>query len=357
MSLYDELSKISDQIQRQRKKMEHNEDATKLVSVQPFIRALGYDPHNLGEVFPEFKADAKISGGERVDYAILSEDKPIIFIEAKAVNILLNESNWKQLYNYFNAKEVRLGILTNGIMYRFYTDMEKSNIMDKEPFLEIDLMNLDKRKVDVLEGFTKARFDPIKSIRYMKIRAKVERILSYPDEWLVKHVIYNIHDGAKWKHVIEEYRPLVKRAIDDYVEHEAARRVVQPGPDPEPKKPDPSTTDSILPKPQTWLDGSVKIPVYASWNDHDFDATLRLRGKIANVGSIVLWEGKWLNPRVAAQEARKTVDPNSHWYVNGMTFWSFQDPADEKIRPILDLTHGWHDDWDLILRVITNARR
>jgi len=128
MSLFEDLSKISERIQRQRKKMEHNEDATKLVSVQPFIRALGYDTQNLGEVFPEFKADAKISGGERVDYAILSEDKPIIFIEAKAVNILLNESNWKQLYNYFNAKEVRLGILTNGIMYRFYAEIGRAHV-------------------------------------------------------------------------------------------------------------------------------------------------------------------------------------------------------------------------------------
>ncbi len=293
MKLFEALSEISEKLQSQRQKMEHNEDATKIVTVLPFIRALGYDAQNLDEVFPEYKADAKTTGGERVDYAILRDNKPIIFIEAKAVNHALNDNNWKQLYSYFNAKEVRIGILTNGILFKFYTDMNTPNIMDKQPFLEIDLLNLDKRKVDVLEGFTKARFDPIKSIRYMKIRAKVERILNDPDEWFVKHVIDNIHVGPKWKNVIDEYRPLVKRAIDDYVDQ---RRPPPDSIDP------PPNFDPILPKPQTSLDGSVKIPIFATWKDHEFTATLRLRGKVANVGKNVLWDGNWQNPLVAGRE-------------------------------------------------------
>ena len=66
MGLYDELSKISTQIQTQRHLMQHNEDATILVSIQPFIRALGYDTQNLAEVFPQYNADAKSTGGKRL---------------------------------------------------------------------------------------------------------------------------------------------------------------------------------------------------------------------------------------------------------------------------------------------------
>ena len=352
MKLFEALSEISEQLQSQRQKMEHNEGATKIVTVLPFIRALGYDVQNLDEVFPEYKADAKTTGGERVDYAILRDNIPIIFIEAKAVNHALNDNNWKQLYNYFNATKVRIGILTNGILFKFYTDMNTPNIMDKQPFLEIDLLNLEKRKVEVLEGFTKARFDPIKSIRYMKIRAKVEGILKFPDEWFVKHVINNIHEGPKWKTVIDEYRPLVKRAIDDYVDQKC--NVVTPDPDTIEPNPDP-TPDPILPKPQTWLDGSVKIPIFATWNDQDFEAMLRLRGKVANVGNIVFWNEKWMRPVEACRQARQTVDPNTQWYVNGVTFWKFRDPANDKLRPIKDLHYAWHDDWDLILRVIIKA--
>ena len=354
MSLFDSLSKISEQIQSQRQWM-NNEANTIAVSIAPFIQELGYNTTNLAEVKQQYTADPKAQGANKVDFAIMHAGKPILFIEAKAANVSLTAHHWQQLYEYFNAEEVNLGLLTNGIKYQFYADMEKPNIMDKEPFLEIDLLKLDKRKVEKLKAFTKTRFNPIKSIRFMKVCAKVEQMLNHPDEWLVKHVIYNIHEGPKWKTVIDEFRPLVKQAIDDYVENEVARRAHKPLPCSDPIEPD--KTDATLPKPQTWLDGSVEIPVYASWNDHDFEATLRLRGKISNLGKIVLWDGKWLRPLIAGEEARKTVDPNAKGYVIGMRFWNFRDPADDKFRPIIDLRNGWHGDWNLILRVMKNAKQ
>ena len=352
MSLFEALSEISEQVKSQKLQRNSIEAATINVSILPFIRALEYNPENLGEVSPEFNADAKSGGGERVDYAIIRDSKPIMFLEVKAASRTLDETNWKQLYNYFNATKVRIGILTNGILFKFYTDMNRPNIMDKQPFLEIDLLNLEKRKVEVLEGFTKARFEPIKSIHYMKISAKVAGILNDPDEWFVKHVIHNIHEGAKWKTVVEEYRPLVKRAIDDFVDQKC--NVVSPDPDPIEPNPDP-TPDTDLPKPQTWLDGSVKIPIFATWEDQDIEAMLRLRGKVSRLGNIVYWNEKWMRPVKACLQARQTVDPNTQWYVNGMTFWKFRDPANDKLRPIKDLHYAWHDDWDLILRVIIKA--
>ena len=351
MSLYDELAKIGQQVKSQLPQMKNNETATVHVSVLPFIRALGYNTQDLSEVYPEYA----ILNMDAVDYAVLRDGEPIMFLEAKKAGENLGAKHWKQLFEYFNADKACIAILTNGLEYRFYADMEKPNIMDKKPFLEIDLLKLDKRKLEVLQGFTKTRFDPTKSIRFMKVRTKVEQLLDFPDEWLIKHVMDNIHEGPKWKNVIEEYRPLVKRAIVDYVKREVARHARPPKPGPVPKVIDPPNPDPILPKPQTWLDGSIRIPVFASWNDNDFDTTLRLRGKITNVGNIVLWDGKWLNPMRAGEAARRTVDPNTKGYVNGMTFWSFRDPADERLRPIIDLLYGWHDDWDLILRVIRNA--
>jgi len=344
MSLFDSLSNISDQIQRQRKKMEHNEDATKLVSVQPFIRALGYDTQNLGEVFPEFKADAKISGGERVDYAILSEDKPIIFIEAKAVNILLNESNWKQLYNYFNAKEVNLGILTNGIMYRFYADLEKPNIMDKEPFLEVDLLNLDKQKVQELEEFTKERFDSIKSIHFMKISRKVNQVLTDPVEWLVRHVLTNIHEGSKRKAVINEYRPLVKRAIDVFVDQEIARRDTGDPPEPGPKPPPPIPPVC-----------SEFIPVFGNYDGHRLEAEL-LRKSIEDgltiAGNQIRYNGETTWLKDAAVKAIRSVNPSfepTKTYPNGFKFWHVVDPDDGKEHMIRHIS-GWDNITDETLR-------
>ena len=48
----------------------------------------------------------------------------------------------EQLGDYF-AKEtaVKLGILTNGIEWKFFTDLINDNVMDKEPFFVWDVLN------------------------------------------------------------------------------------------------------------------------------------------------------------------------------------------------------------------------
>ena len=136
MSLFDSLSKISGEIKKQRNLIK-KESAIKQVSVQPFIKALGYNTNNLAEVEEEFDADAADSGGERVDYAIKLAGEPIILIEAKQANAILSEKFWKQLHHYVGATDARFGVLTNGIEYLFYTDLKKNNVMDKDPSLSL----------------------------------------------------------------------------------------------------------------------------------------------------------------------------------------------------------------------------
>ncbi len=352
MSLFDSLSEIAEHIQQHRELMDTSEATVEQVSVLPFIAALGYVTHNPAEVRKQYA----ILNWDAVDFAILRNDEPIMVIEAKKASESLTK-HWKQLFEYFNADKARIGILTNGLEYRFYTDGAKQNIMDDEPFLSIDLLNLNSVTVAHLHGFTKARFHPDLSLRKIKISNLLTRELRQPSDEFVRHFAKQVHSGTLWQTVIEEFRPIVKQCWDEQVQREIARHVHPPGPTPDPVGPKPPITDPTLPKPQTWLDGSVEIPVYASWKDHDFEATLRLKGKIANVGHLVLWDGNWLNPLLAGEAARKTIDPNTKGYVNGMTFWSFRDPADETFRPIMDLYKGWHEDWDLILRVIKHAKQ
>ena len=180
MGLADELKKISEQVKSQRPLIK-TEEATKQVSIRPFIEALGYNTLNLAEVEPEYSADAKASGGERVDYAIKREGKPIILIEVKSANMALSDNNWKQLYNYYGATDVRFGILTNGLEYRFFTDLKKRNIMDKQPFLTIDMLNLDERMVNEIEGFTKPNFD------LERILSSAQRRWQLSDYWTTEY--------------------------------------------------------------------------------------------------------------------------------------------------------------------------
>jgi predicted type IV restriction endonuclease len=57
------------------------EEGTKNALVMPFIRILGYDPFNPNEVNPEYVADVGVKKGEKIDYAIMKDNKPVILIE------------------------------------------------------------------------------------------------------------------------------------------------------------------------------------------------------------------------------------------------------------------------------------
>ena len=144
--------------------LEHikTEAAVRTALVEPFIRALGYDTSNPAEVVPEFGANVKISGvkqDEHVDYAVMKDSKPIIFIEVKPHDQDPNKG-YKQLYDYFaRFPEARIAIATNGIIYRFYADLEKNHIMDKTPFLELDMLNFQESLVEELKKLTKSAFD------------------------------------------------------------------------------------------------------------------------------------------------------------------------------------------------------
>ena len=110
------------------------EEATKNALVMPFIATMGYDVFNPKEVVPEFVADVGTKKGEKVDYAIKHNDEVIFLVECKTAKSDLNEANTSQLYRYFGVTNARIAILTNGIQYRFFSDLDQPNKMDKKPF-------------------------------------------------------------------------------------------------------------------------------------------------------------------------------------------------------------------------------
>ena len=115
------------------------EEATKTALVLPFLQVLGYNIFDPAEVVPEFVADVGQKKGEKVDYAIIRKSEPILLIECKSSNADLTNENATQLYRYFTATPARFGILTNGLVYRFFSDLEEPNKMDPNPFMEFDL--------------------------------------------------------------------------------------------------------------------------------------------------------------------------------------------------------------------------
>ena len=138
----DALSKRSPQLLEQGTLS--TEEATKHALVLPFIQALGYDIFNPTEVVPEYTADFGLKQGEKVDYAIFREEsngEPAMLIECKRVSDPLDVSKASQLGRYFSQTPTHIGILTNGIVYKFFSDIDAENVMDATPFLVIDITN------------------------------------------------------------------------------------------------------------------------------------------------------------------------------------------------------------------------
>lgn len=127
------------------------EEATKMSLVVPLFQILGYDVFNPSEFCPEYVADVGIKKGEKVDYAILDNGQPTILIECKSCSEQLDKHS-SQLFRYFGVSPAKFGILTNGIIYRFFTDLEESNKMDLVPFLEINMLNLKDSSINELKN-------------------------------------------------------------------------------------------------------------------------------------------------------------------------------------------------------------
>ncbi len=145
--LGDRVIKLKDQV--------HTEEATKNAFIMPFIRELGYDVFNPSEVTPELVADIGMKQGEKIDYAIMRNGQPIILIECKCHNAQLNVNNASQLFRYFHTTKAKFSILTNGIEYRFYTDLVEPNKMDEKPFFTFDITEIKDNQIEELKNFTR----------------------------------------------------------------------------------------------------------------------------------------------------------------------------------------------------------
>jgi hypothetical protein len=130
------------------------EEATKQWLIMPFIVALGYNPYS-NDVIPEFTLDVGTKKGEKVDYALQINNQPVALIECKQLNVPLSGKYISQLFRYFTVSDVNIAILTNGDDYWFFTDSQKENVMDLEPYYKIKLSEADTDEIDKLEQYSK----------------------------------------------------------------------------------------------------------------------------------------------------------------------------------------------------------
>jgi len=287
-SLSERIEKIIDQIK--------TEEGTKQSLILPFFQILGYDVFNPLEFCPEFDADYGIKKGEKVDYAIIIDGEPIILVEAKACNDNLDKHG-AQLFRYFNSSKAKFGVLTNGIKYRFFTDLDETNKMDQKPFFEVDLLNLNDTQVSYLKNFERDSLDvnsilsTAEELKYSNlIKDFLKQQLASPSEDFANYILGHIYEGRKTATVVEKFLPIVKRAFNQLI------------------------TETLSTKFAETLKGDVKL--HDDGND--------VKDEIAidkNVNKVVTTPNELEGFAIIKSILRTTIDPNDITYKDTETYF------------------------------------
>jgi hypothetical protein len=214
-SLGERVNKLKEQIA--------TEEATKNAFIMPFIQILGYDVFNPIEVVPEFISDIGLKKGEKIDYAIFKDGQPTILVECKHWNQNLNIHDG-QLLRYFHVSKAKFGLLTNGIVYKFYSDLVDANKMDEKPFLEFNITEIKDNQIEELKKFHKSIFDAesivntaseLKHTNELKIIFQNE--LSNPSPEFVKHFAKQVYPSVITAKVLEQFTNLLKKSIQHHI--------------------------------------------------------------------------------------------------------------------------------------------
>lgn len=231
MELNNQLKGLAEKVENLKKLIE-TEESTKHAFVLPFINILGFDTFNPTEVVPEFTADLGLKKGEKVDYAIFQNGDPILIIECKHWNSELNVNNSSQLFRYFHTTKTRFSLLTNGIVYKFYTDLVEPNKMDEKPFLEFDITKLKDNTIKEIEKFHKSNFDVNKIIgnasvlKYTsELKQLIENEIQNPSIEFVKHFASQIYSGRLTANVVEEFKEITQKAFSQYISEKVSDRL------------------------------------------------------------------------------------------------------------------------------------
>ncbi|HEV7348212.1 type I restriction endonuclease [Telluribacter sp.] len=222
MDFKDQVRKLSDRVTKLKDNI-LTEEATKNAFIMPFLQVLGYDVFNPLEVVPEYICDIGTKKGEKIDYAIFQDNNPVILVECK---------HWKQkldihdgqLLRYFHVSKAKFALLTNGLVYRFYTDLIELNKMDEKPFFEFNLEEIKDGQIEKLKEFHREYFNidslyqSASELKYTnEIRKLVQQEFHEPNDEFVRYFVKQVYPSVVTAKVLEGFRPLVKRTIANLI--------------------------------------------------------------------------------------------------------------------------------------------
>lgn len=224
MEFEDRLASLATKVRNQANAI-GTEEATKNAFVMPFISTiLGYDVFDPLEAVPEFTADVGTKKGEKVDYAIVRGGEVQILIECKASLGQLKIEHASQLFRYFSVTNARLAVLTNGVVWQFYTDLDAPNRMDAKPFLVLDLLDIDETLIPEIQKLSKDTFDldsiinAAEELKYVgAIKREIASQFREPSDDWIRFFTTRVHDGSFTQKVREQFTSLVEKASRQFL--------------------------------------------------------------------------------------------------------------------------------------------
>jgi hypothetical protein len=150
--------------------------------------------------------------------------KPIILVECKYCRESL-DPHGNQLFRYFGTSDAKFAVLTNGIEYRFYTDLDKLNIMDSRPFMVLNMLDLSDHDVERLKKFHKSYFNEGEILSTaqqlqisLAIRQVIDRDFASPSTEFTRYFVREVNESRSTPKLIEQYAPLLKKEIGNYID-------------------------------------------------------------------------------------------------------------------------------------------
>jgi len=115
--------------------------------------------------------------------------------------------------------------MTNGIAYKFFTDLEQPNKMDEKPFFEFNILDFKDKDVDELKKFAKSAYNldnvlaTANDLKYTRaIQNKIEEWMSNPPEEFVRLVSADLLAGKRFTPAAkDQFTAISKRAFEQLI--------------------------------------------------------------------------------------------------------------------------------------------
>ena len=210
-----------------------DEANTRAYLIHPFLELLNY--RQIEHFTHEYVADMGEKRGRKVDIAItLGGKKPLMLVECKKAGQKLNDNHLRQLNEYFNnIPSAKIGILTDGIQYRFYaSDSGNRAGLNVEPFFVFNLEDHNSSDLEMLAMFNATNFEmneilsEAEEIYFLnKFDDSLFKLLSDPTDNFIKEIAKIMGSARVTDKMIGQVKELLnsislKSAIDRVIQKE-----------------------------------------------------------------------------------------------------------------------------------------